>query len=54
MHYVDGFVVPVPKNKLEAYRGMAKKALTFPPPPDWPKQRQAQARRDSRLLLDHV
>ncbi len=26
MAYVDGFVVPVPKNKLEAYREMAKKA----------------------------
>jgi uncharacterized protein YbaA (DUF1428 family) len=24
--YVDGFVVPVPKKKLEAYRKMAKKA----------------------------
>jgi len=24
--YVDGFVVPVPKRKLEAYRRMAKKA----------------------------
>jgi uncharacterized protein YbaA (DUF1428 family) len=24
--YVDGFVVPVPKEKLEAYRRMAKKA----------------------------
>ncbi len=26
MTYVDGFVVPVPKNKLEVYRQMAKKA----------------------------
>lgn len=26
MAYVDGFVVPVPKNKLEAYRRMARKA----------------------------
>jgi uncharacterized protein YbaA (DUF1428 family) len=26
MHYVDGFVVPVPKNKLKAYRSMAKQA----------------------------
>jgi uncharacterized protein YbaA (DUF1428 family) len=26
MTYVDGFVVPVPKNKLSAYRTMAKKA----------------------------
>jgi uncharacterized protein YbaA (DUF1428 family) len=26
MQYVDGFVVPVPKKKLQAYRGMAKKA----------------------------
>ena len=24
--YVDGFVVPVPKKKLQAYRAMAKKA----------------------------
>ena len=26
MSYVDGFVVPVPKNKLQAYRRMAQKA----------------------------
>jgi uncharacterized protein YbaA (DUF1428 family) len=26
MPYVDGFVVPVPKNKVEAYRRLAKKA----------------------------
>ena len=26
MHYVDGFVVPVPKNKIAAYRRMAHKA----------------------------
>ncbi len=26
MHYVDGFVVPVPRNKLKAYRAMALKA----------------------------
>jgi uncharacterized protein YbaA (DUF1428 family) len=26
MSYVDGFVVPVPKNKLKAYRTMAAKA----------------------------
>jgi len=26
MQYVDGFVVPVPKKKLKAYLGMAKKA----------------------------
>ena len=26
MHYFDGFVVPVPKKKLEAYRRMAKTA----------------------------
>ena len=25
-NYVDGFVVPVPKNKIEAYRRMALKA----------------------------
>jgi uncharacterized protein YbaA (DUF1428 family) len=25
-HYVDGFVVPVPKRKLAAYRAMARKA----------------------------
>ena len=25
MSYVDGFVVPVPRNKLAAYRKMAKK-----------------------------
>jgi len=26
MSYVDGFVVPVPKRKLKAYRSMARKA----------------------------
>ena len=26
MHYVDGFVVPVPKRNLAAYRRMARKA----------------------------
>ena len=26
MHYFDGFVVPVPKKKMEAYRRMAKTA----------------------------
>ena len=26
MHYVDGFVVPVPKNKIAAYRRVARKA----------------------------
>ena len=26
MTYVDGFIVPVPKRKLAAYRAMAKKA----------------------------
>ena len=26
MHYVDGFVLPVPKNKLKAYTAMAKLA----------------------------
>ena len=25
MSYVDGFIVPVPKRKLEAYRAMARK-----------------------------
>ena len=25
-HYVDGFVVPVPKNRLEDYRRMARRA----------------------------
>ena len=25
-HYVDGFVVPVPRNKLAAYRALARKA----------------------------
>ena len=25
-HYVDGFVVPVPKKNIEAYRRMSKKA----------------------------
>ena len=25
-HYVDGFVVPVPKKKLTAYRSLARKA----------------------------
>ena len=24
-HYIDGFVVPVPKKKLAAYRAMARK-----------------------------
>ncbi len=26
MHYVDGFLLPVPKKNLEAYRRMAQKA----------------------------
>jgi len=26
MRYVDGFIVPVPRNKLAAYRAMARKA----------------------------
>src|SRR5688572_24730144 len=26
MHYVDGYVLPVPKKKLQAYRRMAEKA----------------------------
>ena len=26
MQYVDGFVVPVPKKKVQAYRNMARKA----------------------------
>src|SRR5262245_43166016 len=26
MPYVDGFIVPVPKRKLQAYRSLAKKA----------------------------
>ena len=26
MQYVDGFIVPVPKKKLTAYKAMAKKA----------------------------
>ena len=26
MHYFDGFIVPVPKKKLPAYRSMARKA----------------------------
>jgi uncharacterized protein YbaA (DUF1428 family) len=26
MAYVDGFIVPVPKDKIDAYREMAKKA----------------------------
>jgi len=26
MAYVDGFVVPVPKKELEAYRRLARKA----------------------------
>jgi uncharacterized protein YbaA (DUF1428 family) len=25
-HYVDGFLVPVPKSKIDAYRRMARKA----------------------------
>lgn len=29
MAYVDGFVVPVPKNKVDAYRAMAEKAGRF-------------------------
>ena len=37
--YVDGFVIPVPKAKLEAYRRMSRKAgiicfLPKPVPPD--------------------
>ena len=28
MGYVDGFVLPVPKKKLQAYRRMAQKACT--------------------------
>ncbi len=28
-HYVDGFVLPVPKKSLEAYRRMARKAGTI-------------------------
>ena len=26
MRYVDGFIVPVPKNRIAAYRAMARKA----------------------------
>jgi uncharacterized protein YbaA (DUF1428 family) len=26
MTYVDGFIVPVPRNKLQAYRSLARKA----------------------------
>jgi len=26
MHYVDGFVVPIPKQKIEAYKELARKA----------------------------
>jgi uncharacterized protein YbaA (DUF1428 family) len=26
MHYVDGFVIPVPKKKVQAYRRIARKA----------------------------
>ena len=26
MHYVDGFVLPVPRTKLDAYRALAQKA----------------------------
>jgi uncharacterized protein YbaA (DUF1428 family) len=26
MNYVDGFIVPVPKKKLDAYRAMSRKA----------------------------
>jgi uncharacterized protein YbaA (DUF1428 family) len=26
MRYVDGYVLPVPKNKLQAYRRMAQQA----------------------------
>ena len=26
MHYVDGFVIPVPKKKVQAYRRIALKA----------------------------
>jgi uncharacterized protein YbaA (DUF1428 family) len=26
MHYVDGFVLPVPNNNIEAYRKLARKA----------------------------
>jgi uncharacterized protein YbaA (DUF1428 family) len=28
-HYVDGFVVPVPTNKLDAYRDMAQRAAAL-------------------------
>jgi len=73
MRYVDGFVLPVPKKNLPAYRRMAQKAGKI-----WrehgalefrecvgddldvkmggivPAHDQAQARRDSRVLMDHV
>ncbi|HKQ29581.1 MAG TPA: DUF1428 family protein, partial [Burkholderiales bacterium] len=26
MPYIDGFIVPVPKKKLQAYRNIARKA----------------------------
>ncbi len=26
MHYVDGFVIPIPKRKLDVYRRLARKA----------------------------
>jgi uncharacterized protein YbaA (DUF1428 family) len=28
MPYVDGFIVPVPKAKLDAYKALAEKAAT--------------------------
>ena len=69
MQYVDGFVLPVPKKNLQAYRRIAQKAGKI-----WREhgaldyrecvaddvkvgkltQRQAQGRRDRRLLLDCI
>lgn len=40
-HYVDGFVVPVPLDKVEAYRAMAKAAGKI-----WLEPRRAAVRGD--------
>ena len=39
-HYVDGFVIPVPKNKIDDYRRIAQKAGGEP---QWEKHRQPHA-----------
>ena len=39
-HYVDGFVIPVPENKIDDYRRIAPKAGEEP---QWEKHRQPHA-----------